>query len=141
MAHISAHRVHTMSAILKFISPVLERYQAGIIATSLGNGKNDDSSTIMRNIPVYHISHTRLTMKLIISCILVFVVILLKQRSFYWNIQKNLILFYEKIPYIKSFFIIRDFVKEYIENMSLLFVNRLCYNFYILLFILKYCIL
>gem|GEM_PF-1176762 len=70
LAHRIAHSVHTIRAIEKFISQVLARYQAGIMATSLGNGKNDDSSTIMRKIPVYHISDTRLTIKFIISCII-----------------------------------------------------------------------
>jgi len=37
----------------KFISHVLAKYQAGIIAASDGNGKNDDSKTIIIYIPIY----------------------------------------------------------------------------------------
>jgi hypothetical protein len=36
-----------INAIEKFISHVLAKYQAGIMATSDGNGKNEDSSTII----------------------------------------------------------------------------------------------
>ena len=69
MAQIIAQKVHTNNAIEKFISHVLARYQAGIIATSDGNGKNEDSSTIIIKIHVYQSQFTASTIRLIISCI------------------------------------------------------------------------
>jgi hypothetical protein len=51
-AHNKAHRVQVSRAAEKFISHVLDKYPAGIIATSLGKGKKLDSRTIITNIPV-----------------------------------------------------------------------------------------
>ena len=60
--------VPEIKASARLISPLWARYPAGIIATSLGNGKNELSKNIITNIPAYPQLLTLETIKSIMSC-------------------------------------------------------------------------
>jgi hypothetical protein len=61
VAHIKAQIVQDKKTNMKLISQVLIKYHQGIIATSEGKGKKDDSKTIIIKIPIYPKSATILT--------------------------------------------------------------------------------